>query len=251
MFNILEENAIVKSFIMDEDFRSNTNKHKYIILWASKFHRLINRIMRRYPIEIIMKHTKYTRHFIKRMLQYFYTSGLNKTKLTKLGRHLYRGLTDEFTISKKIQENGFMSTTLDYSVAKKFAGNTQGGNILEFSISKLPENTAFVLINEDVADHLHEREILLLPGNITINKKSPSSGNIKANYTMNPLIVNIYHELITPHSAGGLDGGGDLLSELAKPKMLKLTDMRGVYVVWYRAILGRPVEVLNNRQLPK
>ena len=191
---MIAENSHVKSFLLNEDFRKDKNRHKYVILWSSKFYRLINRIMRIYHLHDIMK-TKYTRHFVKRMIKYFFEYGLEINELLKKGSKLYRGLDKDFLITETYTENGFMSTSLSINVAKTFAGN--GGNILMFDMVDLPSKTPFVIIDEDIDDGLLEKEVLFLPGTIHIKK---TSKDIKAYYSMDPYIKTIKDTI--------QDGGG-------------------------------------------
>lgn len=87
---MIEENAIVKGFLIDDDFRKTKDDHKYILLWSSKFHRLINRIMRKYDIMTLMKHSKYVKHFIMKIIKYFVAHGVFRSEVNKMSRYVYR-----------------------------------------------------------------------------------------------------------------------------------------------------------------
>lgn len=242
MNQLHDKNAVVKWFIADEDFKHDQNKHKYIVLWASKFYRTINDLMRTYHIDVLMKSTKYTRHFIKRLVEYFFTHGIYRKDLIKKGTHLYRGITKEFKLRPHYDEHGFMSTSLDAKVASDFAGTT--GKVMSFNTSKLPRDTPFVLIDDTIADHLHEKEVLFLPG--TISVRTNTSGQFKAEYTMEPIILDIWRDIQSTRN-----GGGSLEATLRLHDFGENIDIRGKYVVWWRAITGRPVEIINYMALPR
>lgn len=232
----MQDNVLVKAFLTDIDFRRYKSKHKYVLLWSTKFHRLINKILRTNAIDWILANLKYTRHYFKKMVLYFYSEGNYKHELQSKGLYLYRGLDKDFKIYDDWRENGFMSTSLCKDVASSFAG--KGGNILTFTIAKLPSDVPFVIIDEQLDDCLAEKEILFLPGVITTKK---TSTGYKARYKMSSKMKDIVRNL--------LSGGG---SEDDLP-VSPIPDIRlnGKYIVWYRAINGRKVEVVGRMEMPK
>jgi len=239
---MIKDNATVKAFLLDVDFRSDRNKHKYVLLWTSKFYRLINRIVRAHTLQYVMKNAKYTRHFIKRMVAYFYENGVYKKDLQKMSSTLYRGLEKEFILDSRYVDNGFMSTSFDLKIAKEFAGND--GNILEFKTNDLPGDVPFIILDDRIADHLHEKEVLFLPGEVTTQKKS--KGLLKSTYTMHPFVLEVKKSM---ELRGGSGNESELYEEIIKEPDTNI-DLRGKYVVWYRAIVGRHVEVFNKILLP-
>jgi hypothetical protein len=160
--DIAKYNASIKSFLIDEDFRKDKSPHKYVILWSSKFYRLINVVMRNNPIEEVLKSTKYARRYIIKMVRYFFKYGLYKEDIIKRSPYLYRGTDKDFKLSTEYVEKGFMSTSISLLVAQNFAGKN-GGNIIVFNTKKLPKSTPFVSIAE--------KEILFLPGKISLKHR--------------------------------------------------------------------------------
>jgi hypothetical protein len=225
--NVAKENAVIKSYLLDADFKQDNNKHKYILLWSSKFYRIINKIMRKYPLDLILNDTKYTRHYIIKMIHYFFKYGIHKDKLKD--DYLYRGVDKDFLLDTNYEEKGFMSTSLNRHVAS--------GNIMMFNVQKLPKNVPFVLIDDNIDQYLAEQEVLFLPGSIKLKK---TSVGIKAIYKMNPIFYEL-NSLV----GGGRDDCFRTIDESAK------INLRGKYIVWYRAIVGRPVEIVGLMEMPK
>jgi hypothetical protein len=56
----------------DKEFKNNKNPHKYCMLWASKFHKLINQIMRDDLIKTNPNNFKYSLIFIRKLIKYFF-----------------------------------------------------------------------------------------------------------------------------------------------------------------------------------
>jgi hypothetical protein len=227
----IKENSNIKSFLTDDIFKNDKNKHKYIILWASKFYRLINNIMRKYELDTIMNNSKYTRRFVVKMTKYFFSYGVDAEYLKKKTDTLFRGFDKDFMVPTCYEENGFMSTTFDLSVATRFSGAS--GNMVTFFVKDLPPDTPFVIIDDTIEEYLNEQEVLFLPGTITTQK---TSQRIKATYTMHPMF-NIIKDLTV--------GGGPL--QLDVPKI----DLKGKYIVWWRAIINRQPEVVGRMEMPK
>lgn len=229
--NISKLNASVRPFLVDDDFKRDKNPHKYVLLWSTKFYRLINNIMRAFPLEIVLRETKYTKYYVIKLVKYFIKHGVSKKEVMERSPLLYRGLDKDFKIVNEYTEKGFMSTSMSLSIAEEFKGK-HDGCILTFSTKKLPPNTPFLLIDESIAEHLAEQEVLFLPGKITLKK---SSKDIKAVYEMDRFILEIVKEK--------QDGGGAVTRELI--------NLKGRYIVWWRAIKGRPVEIVGMMEMPK
>jgi hypothetical protein len=129
-------------------------------------------------------------------------------------------------------------------VATRFAG--KNGTILKFKTSKLPEDVPFVLIDEHLSEYLAEKEVLMLPGMVHIEKKGD---NTKATYKMNQLFYDLNNRPST-----SIDGGGDIdkLYDLSLDDEASTSiKLAGKYIVWWRAIIGRQPEVINWMRLPK
>lgn len=233
MFARNTNNSIIKATLKSKHFRKDSSVHKYAVLWASKFYRIINRIMRMKTFEEQVATCPYAIRYIKHFLKYFETHGVTSDQLSSKTRStvLYRGLTAGYPISQEMKEDGFMSTTYKKHVAKSFAGN---GNVLSFDIKKLPKNAKFAVIDQEIQDHLMEYEVLFLPGTIRILGVSEF---VDCSYAMNKELINKYSELTH-------NGGGDL-------EDIPDIDPAGKLVVWYRAITDRPVEIVAQMFVPE
>jgi hypothetical protein len=137
-----------------------------------------------------------------------------------------------------------MSTTYDKKNAYQFA--QEGGNILLFNIDKLEDDCPMLIIDETMADHLHESEVLFLPGTITIvNNKN----NVSASYKMNQKVVNQYIAAqVSPPKYNNQKGGAEtiLLRELEEQSL-----MGNKWLIFYRSIHGRHPEILTKVKVPK
>ena len=216
----------VKVFLKEEMFIKDTNKHKYVILYASSFYRIINYNLRNF--DELSEH-KYTCQFYLKFLKYFYKYGVYKDDIKKKTRKLYRGYTNTWIFSKQFQDNAFISTSISKDIATKFASNGEG-NVITFRVSELPENIPFVLIDNQIAPYLDEEEIVFLPGTIDIE-------NGKARWTPN---INL-EEKCKQMAKGG---GG--------PKFdIPDLELRGKIVVFWRCIQGREPDILGQYRLSK
>ena len=132
------------------------------------------------------------------------------------------------------------------SIIVTFTGH-DNGQIIAFKTNKLPKDTPFVIIDETIHEDLLQQEVLFLPGNITLRK---SSSFIKAYYKMNPAYKSLSKSNKNKDtkeqsgSAGTLDIGFPI-------KDSDFINLKGKYVVWWRAIKNHPVEVVGTMQLPK
>jgi hypothetical protein len=222
-------NATIKATLKSKSFKNDKSEHKYAVLWASKFYRTINRIMRNKTFEEQVSTCPYAIKYIKHFLKYFDTHGVTAEQLLLKTNVLYRGITADYLISQEMQENGFMSTSYKKHVAKSFANK---GKILSFDIKKLPKDTKFAVIDQEIEDYLMEYEVLFLPGTIRILNVSEF---VECSYVMNSELVSKY---------SGLSGGGELedIPEIDPSEKL---------VVWYRAIPKKPVQIIAQIFVPK
>ena len=191
-----------------------------------------------------MQRTIYTKHYFEQIVKYFFENGIDKKGVKEKATLLYRGIDSSFDIEEEYVEKGFMATSTDIDIANNFAGDS--GNILRFRVSHLPSGVPFVWIDNTIADHLHEKEVLFLPGKITTHGLN-SSGEIKASYEMNPIIKDMYMSIV---ASEGKQSGGTGRSEKIPIKPHQI-DLRGKYVIWYRAIKDRKVEILKKMRIPK
>lgn len=225
-------NVIVKSSLTKR-FRRNTNPHKYAVLWSSKFYKTINHIMRNNDPHKIISQFKYSAYFIKAFIEYFYTHGSSANEIRKQTLKLYRGYDDQFKFSDTIRDFGFIATSKKNSVAKEFAGDK--GEVIRMKTEYLPDTVPYVIIDENISEHLREEEVLLLPGTLYITTSK------KCKYKPNMQLIDIYRN-------ASMAGGGHNM--IAADSAMDI-ELAGKIIVWYRAIQGRPVEIINWRNIPK
>lgn len=173
---------------------------------------------------------KYCNSFLTHFVNYFFEHGVYTKELRKKGSYLYRGLDSDFMFTDQIIENGFMSTSYDITVAKEFAKSD--GNIMTLKVKHLPKDMPYVVIDNNLVDYLYEREVLFLPGVLDINQSSYS-----ATYKPNQQFINTFKM-----SSGG---GSETSLDIDVPKI----NLKGKYVVWYRAITDRSCEVIGFKKL--
>jgi len=210
---------VVRSFLKDAFFKKDINPHKYAILYASKFYRVINPYLR--DIENHQKR-KYICQFFVNFVKYFYNYGKPQKEIVSRCSKLYRG--PSFLMPSPILDKAFISTTEDKTVAERF-----GPKILIFKTKDLPDSVPYVTIDDSIADYLFESEILFLPGTISFDS------NLKATYKPMQNILEMCEQF----------GGGDLNLEIPD------IDLRGKMVVWYRVVQGRKPDIIDTYVLPK
>jgi hypothetical protein len=156
---------------IDSEFIRDKDPKKFVILWTTKFHKKLNKVMRNVDFETIKKDYPYTSFFMTNLIDYFYKYGKYKRDLIGKTDFLYRGLDKEFSFKEGniYEENCFMSTSYDSSIAEGFAESK--GNILVFDVNKLPYDIPFIIINRQLREHLNEREILFLPYSYILPKE--------------------------------------------------------------------------------
>jgi hypothetical protein len=79
------KNSVFEAFLGSNDFRELDSRHKYAILWASKFYRLINRLMRSRTFEEITTQYPYATKYIREFLMYFDIHGKDKQYIVNKG----------------------------------------------------------------------------------------------------------------------------------------------------------------------
>lgn len=228
-------NANVGAYLSEEDFTHDKNPHKYALLWASKFYRVLNNVMRN--VKDVSSIPPYTKEFVSAFVAYFKKHGIKKQAVMALTRCLYRGVDKTYRLKGRMQDNGFISTSRHLDVAKRFSGGS--GKIIHLKTRELPDNVPFVRIDETLAEYLHEQEILLLPGELTltiVNKE------IRGIYNVNKNIMDIQH--------GGKmnESIESLLFTFGDDKMVY--DLRGRVVIWWKHDGKGNVESLNFTRLP-
>jgi hypothetical protein len=227
-------NAIVQDAMEDDKFVGNTNHHKYAILWATNFYKCINYILRNNDVKKIVREFKYTTYFVHKFIKYFFEHGKSARDLQRKTIKLYRGYDNGFRLTKELNDLGFIATSQQKRIAKKFAG--EGGNIIRFNVKDLPDSVRYVVIDESLRDDLFEDEVLFLPGVIYINEK------MQVDYKPNMKLIDIFMNQVAPLHKGG---GG------IKRESLVNLELKGKKIVWYRAIQGRQVEIINWHNIPQ
>jgi hypothetical protein len=196
--------------------------------------------MRDVSLEHQLTEYPHTVWYIHKFIEYFYAHGIKKRELrTRNIKVLYRGFKNDFTPLSRYQEFGFMSTSIDEGIAQVFA--RQDGTVAHMKVSKLPNNAPFVNIDEHLAEHLNEEEILFLPGRIDVKDKD---GQTFLEYTMDEHRVNVYRG-VTHH------GGHQKSSKDFPTSYLMNLTISGKWAIIYRALKGRHVEVLANKRIPR
>lgn len=233
----LPRNANVGSILRES---RNGSVHLPAELWSSKFHRLINAVMRNVPLSIQFADYPNTVAYIRQLITYVHQYGKPKSDLSHQSQFIYRGTTIDFTIPNSYDESGFMSTTFDLDVANRFAG--PGGTILRFHIRDLPPEARFAEINDSVVELAFESEVLCLPGKITV----VDSETMTAMYVPDYSTIEAY--LDDSQSGGG--SSETLALHRAQSFLVPKLALSGKWVIFYRAIHERPVEVLGQTRLP-
>jgi hypothetical protein len=231
--------------------------------WASNAYSRVNFCLRNYTVETMATSTPNIIIFMQTFLRYFQTHGLRAEAIAQLGKYLYRGIDDQYIPAYPYQEKGFIATSLDKQVAKKFAtdGKT-GGTLQVFNVAELSRDVPFLLIDERIDRIFHEQEILMLPGTIKISatpKPTPSTYDgrgrgrgrgrdyttVNVTYTPDLEFVRNILNIPTP-KLSQQTGGSENMFELEHT----MDDLCGRDIVYYRAIVGRKPEVLSVVKCP-
>lgn len=229
-------NTNVGHYLTDDDFAHDPNPHKHAMLWASKFYRVLNNIMRH--ADTIADLPPNTKQFVNDFVSYFRSHGLKKPDIMALAKCLYRGIDKTHKLKKHMRDNGFMSTSRSFNIAKKFAGDS--GKIIHLKTKDLPDDVPFVRIDESLADYLHEQEILLLPGTLEltiVNKEIRGIYNVRRDIM----------ETMKTQQGGKTSNTMDTFLMSAHTDM---NDLKGRIIIWWKHDRKGNAESLNFTKLP-
>jgi hypothetical protein len=255
---------------MPRDFQKDTDSNKFLKLWAAKLYLNITNIMRYVSPDEIISDYPYAFYFIHNLINYFYEHGIYKKDLLKNNvKKLYRGIDSRFTLDDKHTELSFMSTTWKLKVAETFAQT--GGTICVYPVEHLPDDIPFVVIDKSLGEHFREQEILFLPGtfhsvlrdDLIPKFTSYTLNHVRmAKYVPNRRLVQKYRST-EPRQIGGTikcqNGTSaktkskyidfySYLSQLFEPFMetVSVPPSLGKYIIFYRAVIGRSVEIIHH-----
>jgi hypothetical protein len=187
---------------------------------------------------------------------------------------MYRGISvspEIFEFSDTLQDNGFISFSKERFVAANFtrarAGEAESQPmIIHLPVQSLRKTARFLSVNKSIDPAFNEEEILLLPGKIVLSKDIKGTGVRKAlSYEVNTAFVDslLGMDLPVPEPTADpdvSDGGGNssgaagaapFRKSAVLPSKIVPESLGGTYLVYYRAIHGRPAEVLTWRILPQ
>jgi hypothetical protein len=165
----------------------------------------------------IQKIDHYCEKYITKLINLFISHGISAQELKIKYKILYRGVSPEFTLKSISEEHGFISTTPNIKIAKKYAGIN--GKIIIFLTKNLCNNNKYLIV---------DNQVIFLPGFLTINKLY-SNNYLEYNYISNNEIINKYHSF----------------SEF-NIQNFKTIDNFNI-IIWYRAIKNKNVEILGNK----
>jgi hypothetical protein len=154
--------------------------------------------------------------------------------------YFYRGYAPTFKFNDEIIDNGFIATSLSKHVAESFAKKDETF-IVTFKTKDLSEDSFFVILDDKIADHLQEQEILFLPGKIYFRY---INGQMYGSYKPNELLLSMVGEM----------KGGDYDENKGTNVVIPNTafiDLTGKLIVWYRHIKGRHLEGMGFKFMPK
>lgn len=273
-------NANIIAFLTDEFFVEDTSEHKYPLLWTSNFHKIYNKIMRGNDLDALLKKLPGTLYFTRKLIKYFLKYGVTKDKLKERGiQYLYRGLEKKFEWGdEELIENSFLATSSNILVSEKFADLE--GTLLIFNVDDLPDKVPFIILDTSIAPYLFEAEVLCLPFStiktrlITdkdeleeINKKLKYK-NLNRIYHCKYILKKSYLFKIMEKQKGGSTyanelslntlrvstiTSGKIVTKQEKPikhYLFPTLELAGKYVVFYRAILDRPIELFKHLKIP-
>lgn len=233
------KNVIIGEYMKNTKF--DDRETRCILLWSSKFFEHFNDIMRTYDLNRIIYETKWTRKYIKEILCYFKKNSKTKAYLqeSRITR-LYRGYAPTFEMVNTIIDNGFIATSTSKHVAENFARKDESF-VVTFKVKDLSEDSIFLIVDDKVADHLQQDEVLFLPGQIEFVKKQ---NRIYALYKQNEMFLSMVGEM----KGGKYDVAQTTKVEIPKTAFIDLT---GKLVVWYRRIKNRPFEGMGFKFMPE
>ena len=93
--------------MIDKRFKKSTNPHKFVLLWTSKFYRVVNGCMRNKTVDDQIQDVPHAIYFIQNYIEYFYTHGIHAKDITI--KKLFRGYKAEFEVPPQIDDKGFIS----------------------------------------------------------------------------------------------------------------------------------------------
>jgi len=223
---------------LDKDFIDDLDKYKYIRYWASNAYARINKNLRNNSVDVLYNKYPHTFYFTKNFIEYIETYGINKDQLHK--NVLYRGiLLEEYPTD--IHDNGFISFSYNKDIAKKFTQTD--GFLFELHKNNI-ENSKMLLIDNNIDDIYNEKEVLMLPGKITLQSLIDKK-YFKCSYKQN---VNYIKSILDkPLPMLPVYEGG---KKVEKRRLPSYTIKGGQCVVFYRCIYNRDVEILGTRIIP-
>jgi ADP-ribosylglycohydrolase len=237
--------TIMESRIRDIAFNPEMMQGNGLVeQWASNLYSRINFIMRNYPIEIQYSETPRLFQFVQEFIKHIKSHGLYRRDIEKRSKYLFRGLNGEFIPEQVHDEKGFMSTTLSKSVACSFSNSSLVcGSLQIFKVKHLPEDVPFLLIDESINRIFHEDEILMLPGKVTVIRKSESNKEKKeyVSYECNINLVNAYLTKPPPILQGVYMSAHTHVS----------TDLCNKTILLYRGVIGYDIEIIGKIHGPK
>jgi len=214
-----------------------------LLCWASKAHERIQQaLLEAKSYEDLLSRSPNIAYVCRQLVKYAMEKGKTPSDLIEAGiTNLYRGVTQPLSDA---YAKCFIATTSEERVADMFKGKK--GETLKIAVDKLPQGTRLIYIGNDVDDAFFEEEYLLLPG--TLHQKK--------NYTKyKPNRVFIHQLMMMPditlqrYSGGDHVNGNELLRVGGYGS--KAVDVLGMHIVYWRAIIGRPVEVFGRLIVPK
>lgn len=221
----------------------DANPHSIVHIWASNMYTKINRLMRFYSFDEIIRSAPNAIRFIKSLIAYFDAHGVEKYELmTKRIHTLYRGIDRKLSLQHRYIERGFMSTSWEKAVAKRFAtSGDKDGALLCFTAKDLPELAKFVIIDTSIAPHFHESEVLFLPG--SIEQQPAKLACIQCKYSPAYDIIDIVRNTPMPKPTK-MKGGAPFNMTTAIQEAL------GKSLIYYRVRHQQPVEIFDRLDIP-
>ena len=234
----------MKAKITDIYYNPNSIIGKGVLKeWAGNLYAKITKRMRMYPVDVQYNEMPYVFNFAQTLIRYFMENGLTKSQLVTKGRRLFRGTHKLIIDNDRIIDDSFISTSLSKYIADGFSSKYEDGTVIMFKTGELPD-TMYVSIDETIDPIFHEKEILMLPGVMTIIDK-----NYLSTYNVNDALVQEY--LSRPSvSLQEITGGSinRMTGMLSRDKDY-IDRVLGKIALFYRAIEGKPVEILWSSRL--
>ena len=224
----------------DDDFHPHPDSKKWSMLWASRFYNHINGPLRTIPIDNIRRYLRNTLYFVQGFIEYIQTEGKSPTQLLALNHtHLFRGIQSR---CMSLEDKAFMATSYDEGVAVYFARKM--GTLVLLKVAELHPDTRCALIDETLDDGVLESEVTLLPGHLQRVSRETHPNLIKyvCDYQVDQAWLDVLMEERIPDPLEDWTGGN--------AKWLGRVDPRNKYIVFYRAIAKRPIDVFIVEKMP-